>query len=283
MWTFAGSLPALWAVGAVLLSWPRFSGAWRRSVALAFGLAGLVFLVIALNTEGSSTSPSVAVFLMGTHYVTATAQASASLPLYLLSGVCLLLGFAGLAVGDALAGGLARHYLAGAILWSFAITALRFALEKTAAPPFLSQLVGVTWLAPVIGAFFFLCARSEGEGFRSVLRALVVYAFAVRGGILMLMLLVTTRRLGSHYDISRLTLVRNPLTERTHEFVAGSVSQFLSLAALPQLVAWPVYTVAAGLMGAGLAAMVETSWRHSKAAPASAGGADPAVSERGRS
>ena len=268
MWSFAGSLAALWAVGTVLLCWPRFSGAWRRGLALAFGLAGLVFLVVALNTEGSRASPTVAVFLMGTHYVTATAQASASLPFYLLSGVCLLLGFAGLAVGDELAGRMARHYLAVAILWSLAITALRFALEKTAAPPVLSQLVGVTWLVPVVGAFFFLCARAEGGGLSSVLWRLVVYALAVRGGILLLMLVVTTRRLGSHYDISSLTLVRNPLTGQTHEFVSGSVAQFLSLAAVPQLVAWPIYTVFAGLMGAGLAAIIEASWKHSKLATA---------------
>lgn len=279
----------LWAVGAVLLCWPRFSGVWRRGLALAFGLAGLVCLVVALNTEGSRASPTVAVFLMGTHYVTATAQASASLPFYLLSGVCLVLGFAGLAIGDETAAWLSRHSRAFAIVLSLGITALRFALEKTAAPPLLTQLVGVTWLAPVVGAFFFLSARAEGRGLGSVLRALVVYALAVRGGIVMLMLLATGRRLGSHYDVSTLTLVRNPLTGQTYEFVSGSVRQFLGLAAIPQLTAWPVYTVAAGLMGAGLAAIVEVSWRMSTASaipastPADDLQANDAVNARGRS
>jgi hypothetical protein len=274
MWSFAGSLAAHWAVGASLLGWPRFSPAWRRSLALAWSLAGLACLVIALNTEGSRASPSVAVFLLGTHYVTATAQASASLPFYLLSGVALLLGFAGLAAGDEVVAWLRRHYVASAILLSFGVTALRFVLEKTAAPPALAQMVGVTWLVPVVGAFFFLCARAEGAGISSVLRALVVYALAVRGGIVLLMLLATARRMGSHYDVSSLTLVRNPLTGRTYEFVSGSLAQFLGLAALPQLVAWPLYTLVVGLVGVALAAFVLASWRNS--ATSATGGA-PAV------
>jgi hypothetical protein len=264
MLTLAGSLLALWVVGGVLLCWPRFSAHWRRAAALAFGLAGLAFLVVALNTEGDRASPSVAVVLMGAHYVTATAQASASLPFYLLSGACLLVGFLGLAVGDELAAWLARHYVATAILWSLAITLLRFALEKTAAPPALSQLVGVTWLAPVVGAFFFLAARGGAGVVRTVLGSLVAYAFVVRGAILLLMLLATTQRLGSHYDVSSLTRVRSPLSGEVHEFVSGSLGQFVSLAVLPQLAAWPLYTLAAGLMGAGLAAVVDAAGQRSR-------------------
>jgi hypothetical protein len=260
---------------------------WRRRIALAWGLAGLVSLVIALNTEGSRASPTVAVFLMGAHYVTATAQASASLPFYLLSGVFLLLGFAGLAVGDEIAAGLARHPVAGATFLGIAITALRFALEKTAAPPFLTQLVGVTWLAPVVGAFFYWGARPEGRAFGSITRQLAVYAISVRSAILLLMLVATKVRLGSHYDVSPLTLVENPLTGHTHPFTPGSLDQFVSLALVPQLAVWPLYTVAAGLVGAGLALVLDASWQDSKprAAPmpiATTQGEDEAISARGR-
>lgn len=277
MLSFAGSLLVLWGVGGVLLWWPRFSVAWRRTVALAFGLAGLVSLVVALNTEGSRASPTVAVFLMGAHYVTAIAQASASLPFYVLCAVFLLLGFAGLALGDEAAAFMARHYLASAVLLSLAITALRFALEKTAAPPFLAQLVGVTWLVPVVGAYFFWCAR--GRGYGSIAGSLMAYALAVRSGVLLLMLLATARGLGSHYDVSPLTLVQNPFTGATHEFVSRSVAQFLSLAVVPQLVVWPAYTVVAGLLGAALAAVVEASWTRSRAADGARQGAPVAAPE----
>ncbi len=284
----AASISLLWAVGTMLLGWPHFPAAWRRRLALSWGLAGLVALGIALNTEGSRASPTVVVFLMGAHYVTATAQASASLPFYLMSGVFLLLGFAGLALGDEIAHWLTRHGLAGAILLSLAITALRFALEKTAAPPFLTQLVGVTWLAPVVGAFFFWNGRAEGRTLTSLARSLATYAIAVRGAVSLLMLVATTRRLGSHYDVASLTLVENPLTGATHQFTPGSLTQFVNLALVPQLVVWPIYTVVAGLIGAGLAMTLEASWQRSKpkAAPpapsATAAEEDQPISARGR-
>jgi hypothetical protein len=283
------SISLLWAVGTVLLGWPHFSPAWRRRLAVTWGLAGLIALVIALNTEGSRASPTVVVFLMGAHYVTATAQASASLPFYLMSGVFLLLGFAGLALGDEIALWLTRHVLAGPILLSLAITALRFALEKTAAPPVLTQIVGVTWLAPVVGAFFFWSGPAEGRTLGSLARALGTYAIAVRAAVVLLMLVATTRRLGSHYDVASLTLVENPITGATHQFTPGSLGQFVSLALVPQLAVWPIYTVVAGLLGAALAMTLEASWRGSRAkaappqkgAPASEG--DEPISARGRS
>jgi len=261
---------------------------WRRRIALAWALVGLISLVIALNSEGSRESPTMAVFLMGAPYITATAQASAGLPFYLLSGVFLLLGFAALAAGDEMAAWLTKHWLGGAILLGFMVTALRFALEKTAAPPFFVQLVGVTWIAPVVGAFFFWTAREERRGFAFVVRSLVIYALAVRGGVFLLMLLATTRRLGSHYDVTSLTLVRHPLTGQTHHFVPGSLAQFVDLALVPQLVVWPLYTVAAGLLGAAIALVLDASWESSKSNTASMPSAptppepEP-VSARGRS
>jgi hypothetical protein len=282
------SILLLWAVGGLLLGWSRFPAGWRRRIALAWGLAGLVSLVVALNTEGSRASPTLAVFLMGAPYVTATAQASASLPFYLLSGVFLLIGFTGLAIGDEIASWSARHTLAAATLLSLAITALRFALDKTAAPPWLAQVVGVTWLAPVVGAFVFWNADPQARTLATLLKGLSVYAVAVRGSILLLMLLATTRRLGSHYDVSAVTLVQNPLTGQAHAFASGSRAQFMNLAVIPQVAVWPLYTVAAGLVGAGLALALEASWRasaHRAAAIPSARpqeGPDEAVNARGR-
>jgi hypothetical protein len=287
MWSSVAGISVLWAVGAVLLGWPHFSTPWRRRLAFASALAGLAALVVALNSEGSRASPTVVVFLMGTHYVTATAQASASLPFYLLSGVFLLLGFAGLALGDEIASALSRHFVLGATGLSLAITAVRFGLEKVAAPPFLTQLVGITWFAPVVGAFAYWNARAEERSFPSMLRSFALYAFAVRGAVFLLMLLATTHHLGSHYDVASLTLVENPITGQTHEFTSGSLAQLVSLAVLPQLVVWPIYTVAAGFIGAGLALALESSWQGSNPtggseASTQAPGAQAPLSVRGR-
>ena len=40
------------------------------------------------------------------------------------------------------------HWFAAAVLLSYAVTALRFALEKVAAPTSWTNAIGVTWLAP---------------------------------------------------------------------------------------------------------------------------------------
>src|SRR6185436_16428993 len=136
------------------LWWPRLEAAWRRRLALGWGFAGLVALVVAVTAEGLREAPTLTVFLMGAPYVTSTASASASLPFYLLSGVCLLMGFAGLAMGDDAARRIERHWFGLAVGLSLAVTAVRFALEKTAAPPAIVQFVGVTSLAPVVGTFF---------------------------------------------------------------------------------------------------------------------------------
>jgi hypothetical protein len=246
------SLLGLWAVGAVLLWWPHLPAPWRRRIALCWGVAGLVALVVAVTAEGLRETPNVAVFLMGAPYVTSTASAAASLPFYLLSGVCLFLGFAGLATGDQAAHFVDRHWLGLAISVSMAVTAVRFALEKTAAPAGLTQLVGVTWLAPVVGAFFSWNLKREGRGLRALLQSLFIYALAVRGSVALLMLVATHRRLGSHYDVSSVTLVRNPLTGQIYSFEAGSLAQLESMVLLPQLGVWPIYTLLAGLLGAVL-------------------------------
>jgi hypothetical protein len=75
--------------------------------------------------------------------------------------------------------------------------------------------------------------------------------------VALLVVVATTLRLGSHYDISALGYVKNPMSGRWYEFAAGSLDQIVFLGLLPQLVFWPVYTVAAGMMGA-LAALLVT-------------------------
>lgn len=251
----AATLTGIWAVGATLLSWPHLSGTWRRRLAVLASALGIVALVQALNTEGMREAPTVAVFLVGATYVVDKASASASLPYYIVTGVCLTLGFVGLA-GDGVARRLREHWLLSAILLSLLVTAVRFVLEKVAAPPAWTQAVGVTWLAPLVGAYFALNLGGESRWFGALLRALAIYAFSVRGAVAALMVVATTLRLGSHYDVSSLTLVRDPLRSHTYAFVPGSFEQILNLSLIPQLVAWPVFTVVTGLLGAGIARLI---------------------------
>ena len=265
-------------VTTALLFWPRLAGPDRRRIALLTSGAGLLALVLAMGAEGFRESPTVAVFLLGTPYVTERASASASLPYYVLTGVCLALGFAGLALGDAEARAIGRRWLLTAVALSWLVTVVRFLLEKAAAPPSWTHAVGVAWLPLPVGAFFALNLRAEGKGFRALLKALVAYAFAVRGAVGALMVAATRLRLGSHYDVSQVLHVHNPLSGEVYSFEPGSLDQIVRLALLPQLLVWPIVTVLVGLLGAAVARVITIAWGEpplSTAPPAAVAPAGP--------
>jgi hypothetical protein len=254
--TRALTLVALWAVAGALLWWGDLPPRLRRGLALLASAGGLVFLAIALNTAGQRWSDTTTGVLMGTSATTDKTFASASLAYYVMTGLCLLLGTAGMALTDSAAHRLRRHWLAMAIGLSLAITFVRLLLERSAAPQLLAWGFGITTLPPLVGAYFAASARLEGKGWREVVRALAVYALSVRGWIAVLYLVATMAHLGStHYDMSRVVRARNALTGTVYVFEPGSASQLLALVAMPQLVGWPVYTVVAGLIGAGLVRM----------------------------
>lgn len=256
----AAAFSGAWALAAVLLAWPHLSGPWRRRLALLSSVGAVVALIMAISTEGFRESPTVAVFLMGRPYVLQTTAASAGLPYYVVTGVLLLLGFSGMALGDESARRLRRHPVGIAVAVSLLITAVRFLLEKAAAPASWTHAVGIFWIPAVVGGYLALCFRAEKRSFRALLVALVAYAFAVRGAVAVLYVVATRWRLGSHYDVSPLTNVVNPLTGVTYSFVAGSAEQILAVGILPQLVAWPIYTVLAGLLGVALARLLAWAW-----------------------
>jgi hypothetical protein len=253
------SLVGVWLVAGMFLAWGHLPARWRSGVALLCSLSGLAFLVVAMGTEGQRASWTVRSVLFDPHVVAEPTAASASLPYYVLTAACLLLGTTGLALTDRAARALTEHWMATAIGLSLLVTVVRFALEKAAAPRAWTDAIGVTWLVPLVAVFFVLNMRAHGLRFGRLAGSLLVYAFAVRGAVALLMLVATSLRLGSHYDISPLELVRDPLTLQVHEFVPGSLSQLISLAVVPQLVVWPILTLAIGLASAavfGLAAHV---------------------------
>jgi hypothetical protein len=252
-----------WSGAAVVLCWGRISSHWRRGLALGLSAAALVFLILALNTGGLRETPSTGGFLIGSRYVTGTVSASASLPYYMMTGLCLLLGTAALALPEAWARAWSRRWLLVAIVLSLGVSVLRLVLEIAAAPATWTWAAGVTGLAPLVGAFFAVSTREERASWGRLVGSLLVYGLTVRAWIALLYVLATRWHLGSHYDLSAADVaVRNPMTGAIYHFPAGSFAQLVNLAIVPQLVFWPLYTLCAGLFGAGLAALV--MWVHNR-------------------
>ena len=277
--SYALAAVLVWLLAAAVLWWGRLPSSWRRSLALLASAGGVLSLVRAVGSEGVREATTVG-FLLATPYVTEQASASASLPYYLLTGIGLSLGTLGLALRDELTVRLTRHWFALALLLSLLVTAVRFTLEKAAAPRVWTWAVGVTWLAPLVGAFFATSLRGSPRGFRTLVGALVAYALLVRGAVAVLMLAATKHGLGSHYDVSSLVRVQHPLSGRVYEFVPGSVQQMLALVLLPQLVVWPVYTVLAGLLGGGVAWVVLESAGAAQPRPLRVAAPQPAGEDR---
>jgi len=251
--TLALTIALSWALAGLMHFWPRFPARWRRILSIAMSAAGLAFLLAGTAAEGLRETETTSLVVLGPAYLTGTASASASLHYYVLTAVCLLLGFAGLVFGGALARWLRRHWLISAVAVAWLVTAIRFLLEKSAAPHLLTQAVGVTWMAPVAGAFYAVVLREQGARLRDLVRPLVAYAFLVRGFVALVAVLATRLELGTHYDLSPLVEFTLRLTGTQHVFAAGSWWQILWLSLVPQLLVWPVYTVAAGLLGGALA------------------------------
>jgi hypothetical protein len=240
-------------LGLLMHWWPRLPGHWRRRLSVLTNVAGLAFLVAAVRAEGLRETATTSVVILGPAYHTATASASASLYYYVLTAACLLLGFAGLAFGETLSATLSRHYVASAVLVGWLLTVVRFLLEKSAAPPELAQSVGVTLVAPIAGAWLATCLRDEAGGWRDLLRRLAAYAFLVRGFVALLGIAATRLGWGTHYDVSNLTSVVPAATSQPWTFEPGSLHQVFWLVLVPQMLAWPLYTIAAGLAGGALA------------------------------
>ena len=239
-----------WALAALMHWWPRLPSAWRLRVSVATGAAGIGFLVAAVQAEGLRESALTSVVLVGPATLTATSSASASLYYYVLTAACLLLGFAGLALGEPLSRWLSPRWLLTSVAVAWMVTVVRFLLEKSAAPSLLVHAVGVTWLAPVAGAYLAAGLLPARPAWKPLLRALLVYAFLVRGFVAGVGVVATRFGLGSHYDVSAVTTVPVALTGEVYGLVPGSWPQVFWLTLLPQLVVWPPFTVLVGALGA---------------------------------
>jgi hypothetical protein len=255
------TVAAAWALAGLLHWWPRLPSLWRRRLSLASSVVGLAFLVAAIRSEGLRESATTSLVLIAPARLTWTASASASLYYYVLTGVSLFLGFAGLVAGEPLARWLSRRCVLGAVAVAWLVTLVRILLEKSAAPVPLVHSVGVTAMAPGAGAYLATCLRlgGGGAGLGALIRPLVAYAFAVRALVALVGAVVTRAGLGTHYDVSGFTSVPLAFAGTTYAFAPGSWRQIVWLVALPQLVLWPLYTVVAGMLGGGLARLLAQS------------------------
>jgi hypothetical protein len=249
-------------VSATLLWYAWMPPRVRRGLALVASVAGLVFLMMALSTAGRREAETTGSFVLGSTYVAGHASASASLPYYVITAVCLLMGTIGLALPDALIGRMCAHPVTCAVGVSALATVVRFALEKAAAPREWTWAVGVTWLAPLVGAFLAVRFRQQGRSLKSLAVALLVYGLATRAWVGLTYVVATTGRLGSHYDLSSAWIqLRDPLTGAARMFDPGSISQMLFVVVVPQVVVWPIYTLVAGLVGAAAVALIAIARR----------------------
>ena len=246
---------AIWATAGVLLAWGLLPARFRLALSLTVSGAGLVFLVLATSTEGFRETQSTTVFLVGPPQVTGLASASASLPYYVLTALCLLLGTLGVVASDAAVRLIARRFLAWAVAVSLLVIVVRFLLEKAAAPADWARAFGIFWLPPVVGAWLYIRGRAEGAGNRRLAAWLLAYALLVRGFVAAAYVVATRFRLGSHFDLSAITWAEGPWGKVYH-FEPGSFTQLLSLVFVPQLLVWPLFTMVAGLLGAAMVAAV---------------------------
>ena len=240
------------AIAVPMHWWPRLGAPARRRLSIATSLAGLGFLVAALRTEGLRETALTSLVLVGPATATAHATAGASLYYYVLTGFCLLLGFAGLIVSDRLAGWLRPRVLLTSAAVGWCATVVRALLEKSAAPTLLVDAVGVTWLAPVAGAYMAIALEPRRSKPLALVPDLLRYAYLVRVPVAVLGIVATRLATGTHYDVSPLTDVAVAFSERGFSFEPRGWPQLFWLTLLPQLVIWPVFTVFAGVLGGAL-------------------------------
>ena len=221
---------------------------------LATSLAGLGFLVAALRSEGLRETALTSLVLVGPATSTAHATAGASLYYYVLTGFCLLLGFAGLIASDRLARWLRPRVLLTSATVAWLATVVRALLEKSAAPTLLVEAVGVTWLAPVAGAYMAIALEPRRSGPGALLPDLLRYAYLVRVPVAAVGIVATRLAAGTHYDVSPLTEVAVAFSERGFSFAPGSWPQLFWLTLLPQLVIWPALHRAHGYRSAARSA-----------------------------
>ena len=232
---------SLWSLVAwVVLGWRHHPQVLRTWIARGLLTGVFISLVVAPFLDGQYSRQAI-LFIAGPNaYEVETIQRSFTF-LALGIGLALLAFYAATRWGDRLPleGPLGRTFKL-----TLAVLFLRVYVEKLGVPPYFAMLIGIIWLVLPLAIFFALEASKRGSQARFWVW-LFSYAFGIRVLILVIMLVVTTFQLETHFDNSSVTAF-TVFGERL-EVEAGSWEQYLNLMIIPQLVLWPVVTLAAGL------------------------------------
>ncbi len=253
-----------WALGALMHWWPRLPARWRRLASIASSAAGLAFLVAGTAAEGLRETATTSMVVLGPAYLTGTASASAQ--------PALLRADRGVPAPRlrrphrrraALARWLREHWLLSAVAVAWLVTVIRFLLERSASPPGPDRGGGSHLDGPGSGGLVrHLPPRQRPRDPAPCSAPLVAYAYLVRGFVALVA--VRGHPLPARHPLRRLAArpgQRGAERLRLHASQRGSASQIFWLTLVPQLVVWPLFTVAAGL-AAGLRA-----WRWVPQAP----------------
>jgi hypothetical protein len=132
-------------------------------------------------------------------------------------------------------------------LVAFAVTLLRFALEKVAVSQSVAEAAGIGWLTVPFAMYFGLRAHRWRELFVN----LALFVWSARLPVVILMVLASYLHWSTHYDISSLTHLDTQWGRLNYQ--PNSFRQHLHIIYLAQLVIMPFYSMATGMTaGAGI-------------------------------
>jgi len=146
-------------------------------------------------------------------------------------------------------------------LIALGVTLLRFTLERLAVSPSVAEAAGIGWLTVPFAIYFALRAHRWRELFVN----LALFVWSARLPVVILMVLASYLRWGTHYDISSLTHLNTQWGRLNYQ--PNSFRQHLHMIYLAQLVIMPLYSMTTGMMaGAGIFLLkMLKGWHQAKA------------------
>lgn len=244
---FGGFL--IFIVALVIFYWRSIPYNWRTAVSALVGVSGLAMIIYGFTRKGLSVVSVEAIFFAQPYE--ASREIHSQYLSFLVFGAGLLL----FAVAGYYSGLLKRfqwteHILFVPLTLSFVFVVWRLLLEKTAAPNSLSSMIGVVWLPPAIGVFLAFELAGKKHRVKELIKALAVYAWAVRIPVAALMVALSFLKFGSHLDLSAITSINSPFGKLTYS--PNTFRHHLNLIYIPQLLFWPLYTIVVGWFCGGL-------------------------------
>jgi hypothetical protein len=135
--------------------------------------------------------------------------------------------------------------LGQAVKLTLIVILLRVYCEKLGVPQSVAMFIGIIWLIVPL-AVYFGAEAAKAASQAAFWRWLLSYTFIIRVLILVIMVLATYFRWGTHFDNSSVTSYK--LGSTVYHVESGSWEQYRNLILFPQLILWPAVTLLAGLV-----------------------------------